>query len=186
MLTLIIGGARSGKSRFAQSLGSGARRPAYIATARAEDTEMAARIARHREERAAHWATVEAPLEIASAVEGAAREHDFVVLDCLTLWLSNLCWEHREADDASLESAARGEIAKLSGAAGTSDVVLVTNEVGCGLVPESTVARRFRDLQGWVNQEAAGAAERVYLVVAGIPVLIKPTGGSEWHAFRGL
>ena len=176
MLTLVIGGARSGKSRFAQSLGCQARRPVYIATARAEDTEMEARIARHRAARPGHWSTVEAPLEIAAAVEGAAREHDFMLLDCLTIWLSNFCWEYRDSPQPRLEAAALGEIARLAAAAERRNVVVVTNEVGCGLVPESAVARLFRDLQGWVNQEAACAADRVVHVVAGIAVEIKGGG----------
>jgi adenosylcobinamide kinase / adenosylcobinamide-phosphate guanylyltransferase len=177
MLTLVIGGARSGKSRFALSLGCHAQHPAHIATARAEDAEMAARIARHREARPAHWVTLEEPLAIANAVGAAARECDFVLLDCLTVWLSNFCWEHRDDAEGALETGALREIARVAEAAAPSDVVLVTNEVGCGLVPESPVGRLFRDLQGWVNQEAARAADRVYHVVAGIPVEIKPAGG---------
>ena len=177
MLTLVIGGARSGKSRFALTLGDHAERPAYIATARAEDAEMAARIARHRQARPAHWRTVEEPLGIASVVAAAARDHDFVLLDCLTVWLSNFCWEHRVEPERALEAAALREVACLAEASAPSEVVLVTNEVGCGLVPESAVGRLFRDLQGWVNQEAARAADRVFQVVAGIPVAIKPAGG---------
>jgi adenosylcobinamide kinase/adenosylcobinamide-phosphate guanylyltransferase len=179
MLTLVIGGARSGKSRFAQTLACQARRPAYIATARAEDTEMAVRIARHREARPAHWVTIEEPLAVAGAIAAAARERDFVLLDCLTVWLSNFCWEHREESDGEIEAGALAEVARVTEAAAASDVVLVTNEVGCGLVPESPVGRLFRDLQGWVNQEAARAAERVVQVVAGIPVEIKTAGGRQ-------
>jgi adenosylcobinamide kinase/adenosylcobinamide-phosphate guanylyltransferase len=173
MLTLVIGGARSGKSRFAQSLGCSAERPLYIATARAEDAEFEARIARHRADRGPRWQTVEAPLEIAAAVAAALRAHDFVLLDCLTLWLSNLCWERRDHAEPEIETAAIAEIARAAGAATGGDVVLVTNELGCGLVPESPVGRLFRDLQGRVNQEAARAADRVYHVVAGIAVAIK-------------
>jgi adenosylcobinamide kinase/adenosylcobinamide-phosphate guanylyltransferase len=176
MLTLVIGGARSGKSRIAQTLGCQARRPVYIATARAEDAEMAARIARHREARPGHWATFEEPLAIARAVAAAARERDFVLLDCLTVWLSNFCWEHRDETEGEIEAGALGEIARVAEASAHTEVVLVTNEVGCGLVPESPVGRLFRDLQGWVNQEAARAADRVVQVVAGIPVEIKHTG----------
>ena len=177
MLTLVIGGARSGKSRFALQLGCQARRPAYIATARAEDAEMAARIARHREARPANWVTIEEPLAVAVAVTAAARERDFVLLDCLTVWLSNFCWEHRGETDGEVEGGAVAEMARIAEASTPSDVVLVTNEVGYGLVPESPVGRLFRDLQGWVNQEAARAADRVYHVVAGIAVPIKPAGG---------
>ena len=174
MLTLVIGGARSGKSRFAFQLGCKARQPAYIATARAEDAEMERRIARHREGRPAHWVTVEEPLAIARAVAAAAREQDFVLLDCLTVWLSNFCWEHREDNEREIEAGALAEVARVAEASASSDVVVVSNEVGYGLVPESPVGRLFRDLQGWVNQEAARAADRVVQVVAGIPVEIKP------------
>jgi len=169
MLTLIIGGARCGKSRFAQSLGREAERPAYIATARPEDAEMEARIARHREERPPHWITIEEPVEIARAVETYADRCDFVLLDCLTLWLSNLC----AARASGLESAARDEIIRLAAASAPTHLVLVTNEVGCGIVPESALGRFFRDLQGRVNQEAARRADAVYQLVAGIPVTIK-------------
>jgi adenosylcobinamide kinase/adenosylcobinamide-phosphate guanylyltransferase len=179
MLTLVIGGARSGKSRFAQTLGCQARRPVYIATARAEDAEMAARIARHREVRPAQWLTFEEPLAIARAVAATAHERDFILLDCLTIWLSNFCWEHREESDGEIEAGALAEVARVAEAAKPSDVVLVTNEVGYGLVPESPVGRLFRDLQGWVNQEAARAADRVVQVVAGIPIEIKTAGGRQ-------
>lgn len=173
MLSLVIGGARSGKSRFAQSLAASAQRPLYVATARIEDDEMAARVARHRSDRTAKWTTVEEALQIGVALERHASGHDFVLLDCLTLWLSNLAWEHRESPDEQVRAAAVAEIARVAAASAPSDVVLVTNEVGCGVVPESKVGRSFRDLQGWVNQEAAQFADRVYLVTAGIALPIK-------------
>jgi adenosylcobinamide kinase / adenosylcobinamide-phosphate guanylyltransferase len=179
MLSLVIGGARSGKSRFAQSLCAAAGRVVYIATARVEDDEMAARIERHRLDRPAQWTTVEEPLEIAGAVECHAAHCDTLLLDCLTIWLSNLCWTHREDDDTAIQTAALGEVGRIASAAAASHVVLVTNEVGCGLVPESPLGRRFRDLQGWVNQEAARSADWVYHVVAGIPVAIKRPEGSR-------
>ena len=101
------------------------------------------------------------------------RNCDLVLLDCLTIWLSNFCWEHREFAEADLQAAALLELKRVAEASQTSNVVLVTNEVGCGLVPESPVGRGFRDLQGWVNQEAARAADWVYHLVAGIPIAIK-------------
>ena len=178
MLSLVIGGARSGKSRFAQSLGASADRVVYIATARVEDAEMAARIAQHRQMRPAHWTTIEEPLEIGSAIERHAASCDFLLLDCLTLWLSNFSWEHREIGDAGIQAGAFRELARVAAAASTvPNVVLVTNEVGCGLVPESPVGRSFRDLQGWVNQEAARSANWVHHVVAGISVTIKRPEG---------
>ena len=173
MVSLVIGGARSGKSRFALSLVANARKVAYIATARPEDAEMVDRIARHRAERPDHWQTVEAPLEIGSAVERLAGDCDCILLDCLTIWLSNFSWERREASALDLAEQALREVARASTGAGNSHLVLVTNEVGCGLVPESPVGRLFRDVHGWVNQDAARAADWVYHVVAGIAVPIK-------------
>jgi adenosylcobinamide kinase/adenosylcobinamide-phosphate guanylyltransferase len=172
MVSLVIGGARSGKSRFAQSLGANAGRAVYIATARSEDAEMDARIAQHRLDRPAHWLTVEEPLEIGSAVERHAPHCDFLLIDCLTLWLSKYCWEHRDKAQPVIQSAALLELARIVAATNCS-VVAVTNEVGCGLVPESALGRFFRDLQGRVNQEVASAADWVHHVVAGIPVAIK-------------
>lgn len=134
---------------------------------------MAARIARHRSERPAEWTVIEEPLAIGSAIEKHAAGYDLILLDCLTLWLSNFCWEHRESAEAEIHAGASQEIAKIAATAGDCHVVLVTNEVGCGLVPESPVGRLFRDLQGWVNQDAARIADWVYHVVAGIPVAIK-------------
>ena len=173
MLSLVLGGARSGKSRFAQSLCTGGGRVAYIATARVEDAEFQTRIARHRAERPPHWLTVEEPLDIAKAVECCAKDCDFVLLDCLTLWLSNLSWERRQESEDSLRSAASAEASRLAAAARHSHLVVVSNEVGNGLVPESPLGRAFRDLQGWVNQDVARAADFVYLLVAGIPLTIK-------------
>ena len=173
MLSLVIGGARGGKSRFALSLGASARRPLYLATATAEDEEMVARIQRHRSERDARWTTLEESLEIGAAIERQTPEHDFILLDCLTLWLSNFAWTRRECSEQQIHSAAIAEIARVAAASAPSHVVLVTNEVGCGLVPESKVSRSFRDLQGWVNQEAARLADSVFLVTAGIAIPIK-------------
>ncbi len=173
MLSLVIGGARCGKSRFAQSLGVNSKKPAFIATARSDDAEMAARIAQHRLDRPAHWLTIEEPLEIAAALKRQASARDFILLDCLTLWLSNFCWEHRELEQASVQSAALAEVARLTAASHAVHLVVVTNEVGCGPVPDSSLGRFFRDLQGWVNQDIARAADWVYQVVAGIPISIK-------------
>jgi adenosylcobinamide kinase/adenosylcobinamide-phosphate guanylyltransferase len=173
MLSLVIGGARSGKSRFAQSLAASCNNVAYIATARIEDPEMAARVARHREERPADWVTIEAPLEIARAIHQQAAASETIVLDCLTLWLSNFMWEHRDMTEANLHQAAMRELARAADASGRTHVVLVTNEIGCGIVPESPVSRLFRDIHGWVNQEAARSADWVYHLVAGIAVPIK-------------
>jgi len=175
MVSLVIGGARSGKSRFAQSLGAAAEHPVYIATARVEDSEMAERIARHQADRPPQWTTVEEPLDIAGAV-ARHRGAGFILIDCLTLWLSNLCWEGREASEAAIEDAAMRQIECVAKTAPATHVVLVSNEVGCGLVPESAVGRAFRDLQGRVNQTVAQLASQVFLMVAGIPVAVKQPG----------
>lgn len=137
---------------------------------------MAARVARHRTDRPAHWVTVEEPLEIASAVERHQADCEFLLLDCLTLWLSNVCWAHRNDGVDSLHAYASREIARVTTVCTRAHLILVTNEIGCGLVPESALARTFRDLQGWVNQEAARSADWVYQVVAGIPIAIKKPG----------
>jgi adenosylcobinamide kinase/adenosylcobinamide-phosphate guanylyltransferase len=176
MLTLVIGGARSGKSRFAQSLLSGSQRVAYIATSRCEDAEMAERIERHRQDRPSHWVTVEEPLEIAQTVERLSADREFILLDCLTVWLSNLSWEHRDSAAEELHRAASQEVARLIPPAANTHLVLVTNELGCGLVPESPVGRLFRDVHGWMNQDVARAADWVYHLVAGIAVPIKRPG----------
>jgi adenosylcobinamide kinase/adenosylcobinamide-phosphate guanylyltransferase len=173
MVSLVIGGARSGKSRFAQSLGASYRRAFYIATARPEDAEMEARIAEHRRQRPAHWCTIEAPLEIAAVVERHRGECDFLLLDCLTVWLSNFCWEHREKPERDIETTALMEIARVAATATEAHLVFVTNEVGCALVPDTPLGRFFRDLQGRINQEVARVADQVFFVVAGIPMAIK-------------
>lgn len=174
MLTLITGGARSGKTRFAQSLCPPEARVAYIATARLEDDEMIARAARHRAARPAGWRLIEEPLAPAAAIRCALPEADCILVDCLTVWLSNLCWEHRQRPAADIESIAVAEIDAMAAATGERLVILVSNEVGGGIVPDNPVARVFRDVQGLVNQRAAAAADRVFLTVAGIPLRIKP------------
>jgi adenosylcobinamide kinase / adenosylcobinamide-phosphate guanylyltransferase len=164
-LTLVLGGARSGKSRFAESLIM--RHPPpwlYVATAEAGDAEMAARIAAHKARRGPDWRTVEAPRDLAGVL--AEQGNTPVLIDCLTLWLSNLMLENGDIDAA----VARLEQA-LERAHGP--VVLVANEVGSGVVPENALARRFRDLQGQLNQRLAARADRVVLVVAGLPLFVK-------------
>jgi len=173
MLTVVIGGARSGKSRFAESLCADFSRVTYIATARAEDDEMRARIARHRADRPAAWRTIEEPLAIADAAEQCAPDCDVILLDCLTLWVSNLCFARAGEPEEALRAGASLEFERLTAVSRRIDIVIVTNEVGCGLVPDSALGRLFRDLQGWINQDIARAADVVYHVVAGIPIAIK-------------
>jgi adenosyl cobinamide kinase/adenosyl cobinamide phosphate guanylyltransferase len=170
-LTLVLGGARSGKSRYAEGL-IAALPPSwqppwlYVATAEAGDAEMAERIAAHRSRRGPQWETVEAPRELPAALKSAQRKPALV--DCLTLWLSNLMLADADidAETALLDQAL---------AAATAPVVLVANEVGSGIVPEHPLGRRFRDLQGLLNQRIAARADRVVLVVAGLPLAVKGT-----------
>jgi adenosylcobinamide kinase/adenosylcobinamide-phosphate guanylyltransferase len=167
-----VGGARSGKSRYAieqaREIGGST---AFVATARAHDADMAARIARHRAERAAHWTTVEEPYGVVAAGRRAAAAHDLAVLDCVTIWVANLM--ERGDDDAAVLGAA-DDLAKLMGERLLS-IIVVSNEVGDGVHPATEAGRRFRDLLGLVNQRLAAAADRVTLMVAGIPLSVKDT-----------
>jgi adenosylcobinamide kinase/adenosylcobinamide-phosphate guanylyltransferase len=165
-LTLVLGGARSGKSRYAESLITALPAPwIYIATAQACDAEMAERIATHRQRRTTGWRTVEAPHEIASAIAQSPSALP-LLLDCLTLWVSN-----RLLADADVESELAGVEEALGARAGPA--VLVSNEVGSGIVPENALARHFRDLQGRINQRVAARAGCVVLLVAGLPLVVK-------------
>jgi adenosyl cobinamide kinase/adenosyl cobinamide phosphate guanylyltransferase len=166
-LTLVLGGARSGKSRHAEGLIAALPPPwTYVATAEAGDEEMAARIKSHRERRGAQWRTIEAPRELAKAL--AACGDGPVLVDCLTLWLSNLMLAEAnvEEETAQLEETL---------AATKGPRVLVANEVGSGIVPGYPLGRRFRDMQGILNQRMAARAERVILMVAGLPLALKGT-----------
>lgn len=164
-LTLVLGGARSGKSRFAEDLVTRGPPPwSYVATAEAGDAEMAERIAAHQARRGAGWSTIEAPCDLCTALANSGTAP--VLVDCLTLWLSNLVLA--DADIAT-------EIARLDEALARrrAAVTLVANEVGLSVVPENALARRFRDLQGALNQRLAARADRVVLTVAGLPLYVK-------------
>ena len=164
-LALVLGGARSGKSRFAEGLLARHAPPwLYVATAEAGDAEMVTRIAAHKARRGTDWMTREAPRDLAGVL--AEQGDRPALVDCLTLWLSNLMLA-----DAAVEA----EIARLEQALeqARAPVVLVANEVGSGIVPDNALARRFRDLQGQLNQRLAARADRVVLVVAGLPLFVK-------------
>ena len=166
-LTLVLGGARSGKSRHAESLVEAAAPAAlYLATAQALDAEMAERIRRHRARRGARWTTREEPLDLAAALAEAARPGRPVLVDCLTLWLSNLLLAGRDVDEAIA-----GLLAALPLLAGP--VVFVANEVGLGIVPDNALARAFRDHAGRLNQAVAARAQRVVFLAAGLPLTLK-------------
>ncbi len=165
-LALILGGAASGKSAFAEGLVTALGRPrAYLATAHAWDDEMRAKIARHRETRGPAWRTVEAPVDLAEALRGA-RAEEVVLVDCATLWLSN-----RLLAGADLAQAGAELLAAL--AACPAPVAVVSNEVGLGIVPETPLGRRFREAQGTLNQRLAAQADLVVLVAAGLPLVLK-------------
>ncbi len=169
-VTLVLGGARSGKSRYGEALvAKAAPRALYLATAEAGDAEMAERIRRHRERRGALWETVEEPLALAPALCRESRADRPILVDCLTLWLANLLAAGR---------AVESEIAALLDAVPRleSPVVFVANEVGLGIVPENALARRFRDDAGRLNQSVAERAERVVFIAAGLPLVLKEVG----------
>ncbi|QPC44372.1 bifunctional adenosylcobinamide kinase/adenosylcobinamide-phosphate guanylyltransferase [Kaustia mangrovi] len=164
---LVLGGARSGKSRHAEARGAGHRGPKrYIATAEAGDEEMAARIAAHRADRGAGWETIEAPRDLVSALRAAMAADAFVLVDCVTVWLSNVMLAEEDP-----KAAVAALLDVLEEARGT--VVLVSNEVGLGIVPDNALARRFRDVAGRANQQLAAACDEVVFVAAGLPLTLK-------------
>lgn len=166
----ITGGARSGKSAFAEKIAGGlAGKRAYIATAQALDPEMVSRIERHRKRRGDAWDTYEEPLAVAELVRKLSSRYRVLLLDCLTLWLSNVI--ARSDDDARIAQ----QVAELTSSISAFEGVLliVSNEVGLGIVPDNPLARRFRDLAGFLNQRVAAIADEAYLLTAGIPMKIK-------------
>jgi adenosylcobinamide kinase/adenosylcobinamide-phosphate guanylyltransferase len=168
----VLGGARSGKSRFAIDSQRDNGSVTFLATAQAHDADMAARIARHRAERPGHWRTVEEPYDLVPRLRACGRDADAVVVDCLTLWISNLMlrgdadeWIVKQGEDLAAVLSLR-----------EADLTLVSNEVGEGVHPPTAEGRRFRDLLGTVNQRVAAAADRVVLMVAGVALSVKAPG----------
>jgi adenosylcobinamide kinase/adenosylcobinamide-phosphate guanylyltransferase len=172
---LVLGGGRSGKSRYAQRLAeTSGRHPVLIATAEACDTEMVARIARHASARDARWALVEEPVALAEALRRETRADRIVVVDCVTLWLGKLFLSGVDPLSATQDLA--DIIHKLEG-----PVIFVSNEVGGGIVPDNALARAFRDAQGLLNQALAEACEAVVLIAAGLPLCLKPAPEAKFH-----
>ncbi|MEJ7805407.1 MAG: bifunctional adenosylcobinamide kinase/adenosylcobinamide-phosphate guanylyltransferase [Telluria sp.] len=178
--TLVLGGARSGKSAYAEKLAAqSARQVVYIATARAGDAEMAARIAQHRNSRPQHWLTVEEPLHLAAAIARHSTPQHLVLIDCLTLWLSNLLFasggDYPDVGTITLPALFDAERTALLDALAHApgEVVLVSNEVGMGIVPIGAVSRCFADEAGRLNQAVAAVCERAVFIAAGLPLRLK-------------
>jgi adenosylcobinamide kinase/adenosylcobinamide-phosphate guanylyltransferase len=165
---LVLGGARSGKSRYAEArILASPGEPVYIATAQAFDDEMAERIARHCENRGAGWRTVEAPLDVPEAIAAESGAGAAVLVDCLTLWATNLLMAEVDVDAATdrLLLALRSHAGPLA---------IVSNEIGLGIVPDNALSRRFRDVAGRLNQAVASAVDEVQFIAAGLPLRLKP------------
>lgn len=166
-VTLVLGGARSGKSGFAERMTvAHPRGCVYLATAEIGDDEMAERVRKHKARREAHWRTVEAPLEVAPAIVAETEQGAAVLVDCLTLWLSNLMGAKRDPEQQT------EALVRALGQAG-GPVVFVSNEVGLGIVPDNALARAFRDHAGRMNQRIADVANSVFFVAAGLPLRLK-------------
>lgn len=173
-IIFITGGARSGKSTFALKLASSNEgKKAYIATAEPLDPEMEERIDKHREQRGNDWSVFEESIKIGDSIKEIMGEYSLIVLDCLTLWVSNLLT--RQNDEKTIETELERFIAALKLFQNTagSQLIIVSNEVGLGIVPDNALSRRFRDIAGMLNQKVAEIADEAYLVVSGLPLKIK-------------
>ena len=171
----VLGGARSGKSAYAQSLAeAAATERLYLATAEAGDAEMADRIARHKQTRRAGWTTCEEPLDLVEALAAEARPGRVVLVDCLTLWITNLMFSGRDIEAETMRFV--HVVGALAGPA-----IIVSNEVGLGLVPETRLNRDFRDNQGRANAAVARASDAVVFLAAGLPTLMKPAPRLDWR-----
>lgn len=179
-LILILGGARSGKSSFAERLARRGRRVLFVATAEAHDQDMKRRIAAHRERRPAGWDTLEEPLDLVAALRPVLHRYDTFLLDCLTLWASNLLLEEpgHTAASSRIQDSARQLMDLIQESHATW--ILVSNQVGQGIVPSSSLGRSYRDALGRVNQLAASRADRVYLMTAGLALELKSLGARPY------
>jgi adenosylcobinamide kinase / adenosylcobinamide-phosphate guanylyltransferase len=166
-ITLVLGGVRSGKSRFARNLAENVSSVAFVATAKATDAEMEEKIRRHQRERPTHWRTVEEPVELARVLGTHAPHFDLLLVDCLTIFVANALEDGGDA--ASQQVAALLQALQAT----KTSVVLVSNEVGSGVVPEYPSGRQFRDLLGEVNQRVAAVADNVVVMIAGLPLVLK-------------
>ncbi len=174
-IVLVGGGARSGKSRFALEYAEQRfTRRAFVATAQPLDSEMAERIRQHRQDRGPGWTTIEAPLDLVGALSHEGADFDVLVVDCLTIWLSNVLLDAERNAEEEIDS-----LVQCLKNRGAPSVVLVTNEVGSGIVPDNELARRFRDLVGVLNQRVAQTADEVYWMAFGIPVAVKTASGES-------
>ena len=170
MLTLVTGGARSGKSRHALEIVKRAERKVFVATAQAFDEEMRRRIERHREEREDSFLTIEQPLDLARALRHIPPNTDAVLIDCLTIWLNNVM--HLNGYDAESYDEVESFLGELA-LPRPYELVIVANEVGLGLVPDTPLGRRFRDVAGEINQHVARLADQVLFMVSGLPLVVK-------------
>nr|WP_255714084.1 bifunctional adenosylcobinamide kinase/adenosylcobinamide-phosphate guanylyltransferase [Pelagibacterium xiamenense] len=170
---MILGGARSGKTSLAEQIALRAgKRPAYLATAEALDDEMAERVAAHQRMREGRFDTIEEPMELAEAIFAAAQDHDVILVDCITLWITNLLSMERDvAEEVEI-------LVDTLDAIEDTRLIIVSNEVGLGIVPDNALARTFRDLTGSAHQRLAEICRHVYFVVAGIPMVVK--GEAPW------
>lgn len=175
-LTMVLGGIRAGKSRHAQALAQRGDRVLYAATAEAGDEEMAARIAAHRAERPRDWATLEEPIDVVEALEPRLDTYDTVLLDCLTLWVSNLLLQ--DPDDGEVQAKIQTQARRLIDLYEQSNSawIVVSNEVGLGVIPATRLGRDYADALGRVNQQFAAAADEVIVMFAGLPVNLKTRG----------
>ena len=180
-VTLLLGGARSGKSYYAQEAAKKVNKVLFVATAEAGDDDMRRRIRKHQEDRPGNWRTLEATIHVGSQILETYRQEDLVIIDCITLLVTNIICQIDEknydtCDEALLEEQVYSEIRELQECLKKvpSSFILVSNEVGWGIVPDNRISRIYRDLLGRANQMLAQSADEVYLMVAGIPLRIKP------------